>query len=141
MRASARLLRVSVTVDSPPPTTSLTHEEFDSGTTGDAIATDTTSMTTITGSGSCTFSDEWSLTGGLSMKVAGTAQHYGIFTLDQDAATITSHSDHFVSLYLRYSQQPGDTAWLYELRDGTDAATAARIGITATGTLIISDGP
>lgn len=133
VQTKARFIR-TVTADVAPVSTVLTDEGFDDAQAGDALAAGTSSALTVTGSGSATHSDEWQLTGGLSLKLVGTAQHYATF------GTYPAHTTHKAMLYLRMDQVPSEGNWFYGLRDGADTAYAGQIGVSATGKLMVRAG-
>ena len=126
MQTTTRRIQIisPTTPDVPddPELTVLTDENFDAGGLADDIATtDNTSAAAVTGSGTLTLSDAFALTGSLSLKVDGTAQHYLTFGADYD-----SHTTHYAQMYWRHDRTPSADAWLVAVRDGTDAGWAGR---------------
>jgi len=139
MRGRTRFLQ-KITSDTPPGSTALTDENWDACADGDIPDVDNTTADASTGAGSLTASAEWSMEGPVSAKVSGVNEDWREFNTDADGNPYPAHADHFLSTYFKLTGAPGATAWLFEVRDGTDTNAAGRIGITPDVTLIVSDG-
>ena len=92
----------------------------------------TVSADSITGSGTITHSQTWSLDGGGSLGIAGTASHYLRWVHPSTAA-------HRAQFYYKHDDLPGETAYVYYLYAGNATTVALRIGVTALGEVYLQD--